>query len=74
MQLTDVLNLFVRDEVLAWQATAQRPTPSGPTVEPPLRDRVSHNVELVQARIRALACLPSPDRVWAFPFAGGLGL
>jgi transformation/transcription domain-associated protein len=67
MQLTDVLNLFVRDEVLAWLATAQRPAQAGPTVEPPLRDRVSHNVELVQARIRALACLPSPDRVRPAP-------
>ena len=62
-----MFNIFVRDEVVAWQATAPQ-RPSNAQNEPTMRERVLQNVELVMSRVRNLACLPAPDRVRRMPW------
>jgi len=61
LQLSDVLNIFIRDELLAWLASMPQRPQSQP--EPPLRDRVAQNVENIMTRMRNLACLPPAERV-----------
>ena len=61
LQLSEVLNIFIRDELLAWLASMPQRPQSQP--EPPLRDRVAQNVENIMTRMRNLACLPPAERV-----------
>ena len=70
LQLGELLNVFIRDEVMTWLATTPQ-RPGLPQSEPSLRERVMNNVELVLVRVRTLACLPQGDRV-RDPILGGL--
>ncbi len=67
LQLPELLNLFVRDEVVSWQQFSVARQPGQSAQDMPLRDRVVNNVELIMGRVRTLACLNPPEKVTTAP-------
>jgi len=62
-QILDFFSIFVRDELLSW-LNVQRSFQNQPIIQTPqeIRDRVAHNVDLIHARIKNLACAaPNPN-------------
>ena len=58
--LSDLIAIFLRDEVISWLSVQRHVGPEVPP-EVPLRDRVRVNVEHVNSRVRNFACLQPPS-------------
>jgi len=64
LQLPELLNIFMREEVLSFQAvSAARQQPGFQLSEQLLANQVQHNVDLVMGRLNTLACVQPPEKI-----------